>query len=476
MPQIPFVGASYRERSSNLDAQACINLFPVLGESGTAKAVAALYGTPGTRPLVAAPYGPVRAVYAPTDGSSAIVVAGGKVYRLSHTFFTLAEIGDVQQGTGPVSITDNGTQAVIVTGANGYIVDLGANTVTRITDDAFYGANFVDILNGYAIFNRIGTNQFFISAPDALTFDALDFASAESNFEPIVRLIVNHGELLLFKQTVTEIWRASGDVDFPFARDTNAALEQGCAAPWSVAAMDNSVFWLGRNVDGAGIVWRLNGYTPVRVSTDAVEYAIASYADISDAVAYAYQQEGHTFYVLSFPTAGATWVFDAATQLWHQRAYLDPTTGVLGRHRSNCHMYFAGRHIVGDCTSGELYTLDLDYYKDRASDPLPAIRAAAHIADPDYGWIVHNRLQVDIETGVGIASGQGVAPVALLDWSDDGGHTWSNQHAAALGRMGEYRARVRWNRLGRARDRVYRITISDPVKRVIIGAALNPGD
>ena len=237
--------------------------------------------------------------------------------------------------------------------------------------------------------------------------------------------------------------------------------------------MDNTVFWLGKNKDGGGIVWRLNGYTPQRVSTDAIEYAIAKYSTIADARAYAYQQEGHTFYVLTFPSGGATWVYDAATQLWHQRAYLDPDTGTLGRHRSNCHMYYAGLHIVGDFETGDLYALDLDYYQD-GTDPMPSIRAAAYIGGPDYNWIIHNRLQVDFETGVGLVDGQGSAPLVLLDWSDDGGKTWSNQHRGSLGKTGEYLTRVFWTRLGRARARTYRVMISDPVKRVIMGAALNP--
>lgn len=472
MPQIPFVGAAYQERSKNLDAQACINLFPVLGESGTAKAVAGLYGTPGARLILTLDDGPVRGMHPPTNGGDAIVVSGSSVYRLSKTFGA-TKISSIVSASGLVAIADNGTQAVIAAGSNGYLVDLASNAVTAINDEAFYGASSVDILNTYMIFNRPGTNQFYVSGANEVTFDALDFASAESNFEQIVRLLVNHDELILFKQTVTEIWRPSGSIDFPFARDTNAAIEQGCAAPWSVVSMDNSVFWLGQNQEGGGIVWKLNGYTPQRVSTDAIEYAIAKYSTIADAQGYAYQQEGHTFYVLTFPTAGATWVFDAATQMWHQRAYLDPSNGKLGRHRSNCHMYYGGLHLVGDYATGAISALDLDYYQD-GTDPMPAIRAAAHVADPDYTWIVHNRLQVDMETGVGLNDGQGSDPIVLLDWSNDGGHTWSNQHPATLGRIGNYRARVRWNRLGRARDRVYRITITDPVPRVILGAALNP--
>src|SRR5438067_9543294 len=129
MPQIPFVGASYRERSSNLDAQACINLFPVLGESGTAKTGQALYGTPGTRPLVAAPTGPVRGMHRPSDGSAAIVVSGSTVYRLSLKM-ELTAIGSVDALVTPVVISDNGTQAVIVTGTAGWLVDLAADKVT----------------------------------------------------------------------------------------------------------------------------------------------------------------------------------------------------------------------------------------------------------------------------------------------------------------------------------------------------------
>jgi hypothetical protein len=472
MPQIPFVGASYRERSSNLDAQVCINLMPVLGESGTAKAVRALIGTPGMRPLAQAAVGAVRALHNPSSGGDAIVVSGAAVYRMN-TAFVLTQIGTIDAGTAPAIIADNGQQAMIVTGQNGYVVDLTTYTLTTIADEAFYGASAVDLLLTYLILNKPGSNVFYITGSNAVTFDALDFSSADSNAEPIVRHIVTHNSIFFLKRTVAEIWRPTTALDFPFARDTNASIEQGCAAPGSVVKMDNSVFWLGANESGGGIVWRLNGYTPQRVSTDAIEFAIAGYGNISDAIAYTYQQEGHTFYVLTFPNGDATWVYDAATQMWHQRAYLDPNTGKFGRHRSNCHMFFAGQHVVGDYANGQLYALDLDYVMD-GTDPLVAVRAASHITGGDYQMVVHNRVQVDMEMGRAPASGQGAAPVALLDWSDDGGHTWSNQHAAPLGALGQYMARARWNRLGRSRDRVYRLTISDPVKRVILGASLNP--
>lgn len=473
MPQIAFVSGSYTEASKNLDCQACINLFPAMGESGTAKVVRALYGTPGTRPLVTSADGTVRGMHPPTSGGAAIVVIGSTIYRMS-TDFVLTSIGLADELTTPVKIDDNGLQAVIVTGPRGYVVDLKTNKVTQINDEAFYGADNVDFLNTYAIFNKPGTNVFYVSGSNEITFDALDFATAESNYEPIITHLVNHDQIIFFKQSVTEIWRPSGNADFPFVRDTNASIEHGCEARDSVASLDNTVFWLGKNVDGGGIVYRLQGYTPTRVSTSAIEAEILTYSTREDAVAYAYQQAGHTFYVLSFPSGNATWVYDVSTGMWHQRAYLNPRTGTLGRHRSNSHMFFAGLHVVGDYENGNIYALDLNYFMDGASDPLPAIRSAAHISNGDYIWLIHNRLQVDIESGVGIENGQGIAPVAYLDWSNDGGHTWSNKHVADVGAIGEYSTRLRWSRLGRARDRVYRLTMSDPVKRVILGASLNP--
>lgn len=473
MAQFPLVGGAYLSRSLNLDAQRCINLMPVLGESGTAKAVRALFGTPGLRRLLTlSGSGGVRAEYAPSNGGDAIVVRGSTVYRLT-TALVATSVGSIDTETTPVSIADDGVIAVLVTGTRGYVLNLVSNTLTQITSAAFYGAARVGYSDTFFIFERPGTNQFYIAEQSGgvLTFDALDFGVTESNAEPIVAHVINHGEVFLFKSTVTEVWRNTGNADFPFGRDGNAAIEQGCAAAHSIAEADNTVFWLGRDKNGQGVVWRMNGYTPQRVSHDGVEFAIQGYDDISDAVAYAYQQEGETFYVLNFPSAGKTWVYGLKAQLWHERAWKNPTTGDFNRHRSNCHMFFAGLHIVGDWEDGRLYALDLDYFSDDG-DPLVALRASPHIFDGDYKRIRYRSVQVDIEAGVGLVTGQGIDPQMMLRWSDDGGHTWSNQRTVSIGLIGGYKARARARRLGVGRDRVFEVSISDPVKRVILGGAV----
>lgn len=461
----PFVGPSYRARSGNLSAQSCVNLYL---EKNELTGKFCLIGTPGKRRLTTlGGTGGCRASYVPAKGD-AIVVQGNSVFRV-HTDWTSTFVGLLSTSSGPVSITDNGTAAVLVDGPFGYILTLATNTIAMISDPAFYGADKVGYLDNYFVFNKPNTQEFYITLLGTTNFNALDFASAEGAPDNLVSLIVDHRELWLFGSTSTEIFTNTGAADFPIERLSGAFLEHGCAAAHSVAKMDNTVFWLGADDRGSGIIWRAQGYTPARVSTHAMEFAIASYARIDDAVAYTYQQEGHSFYVLNFPTANKTWAFDAASNEWGERSYFD-ASGMTNRDRSNCHMFFNGTHVIGDWNDGRLYALDLDYQFDD-TDLIQAIRAAQTISNGGNMQFFH-AFQIEMEEGFGLQTGQGTDPQAMLDWSDDGGHTWSNKVYKSMGKVGQYRRRVRWTRLGRAYDRIYRVTITDPVKRVIIGALL----
>jgi hypothetical protein len=197
----------------------------------------------------------------------------------------------------------------------------------------------------------------------------------------------------------------SGNADQPIERIQGAFIEHGCAAPQSVAKLDNTVFWIGRDSNGQGTVWRANGYTPQRISTHAIEYALQSYSQISDAIAYTYQQDGHAFYVLTFPQANKTWCYDAATGAWHERSYRNTTTGNDERHRSNCLIYFGGVHVVGDYADGRVYALDPDYYTDDG-DPLVSVRTCPVVSNSP-NRLFHQCLTIEIEEGVGL---DGLAP------------------------------------------------------------------
>lgn len=470
----PLVGGSFLLRSRVLDSQRCLNFFPVGTESGTAKAPSALYGTPGLRRLLTLTgTGGIRALYVPSKGD-AIAVRGPRVYRVDRAW-TPTLVGLIADLNSIVSIADDGSTAVLVDGPHGYKLSLTPNTLEQITDESFRGADAVYWINTVFVFNAPGTSQFYTTEGDGVTFNALDYADATSNAEPLVRHIVNHRELVLFKKTTAEIWRAGGAPDFFFLPDTNASIEKGCDAKNSVVDMDNTIYWLGGDADGGGIVWRLNGYTPQRVSNEGLEYAIAGYGDVSDAEAYSYQQEGHTFYVLTFPTANATWSYDVSTGLWHERAYRNPVSAAWGRHRSRCHMFYAGLHVVGDYEDGRIYALDLDHMYDD-TDPLVSLRSAPHLSSARGNEIRYNALHVDLEAGVGLETGQGSDPILMVRWSNDGGRTWSSIKSVRMGAIGETHKHVMIDRLGMGRDRVFEISISDPVKRAILGGTVDAVD
>jgi hypothetical protein len=317
---------------------------------------------------------------------------------------------------------------------------------------------------------------------------------------------VDHREVWLFGQNSTEVWYDAGLPDFPLSRIQGAFIEIGCAAPFSVAKLDNGVFWLSSDARGRGMVYRSNGYAGVRISTHSVEWQIQQYTDISDAVAYTYQQDGHAFYVLNFPSADITWVYDVATQAWHQRAgWLN---NAYTRHRGNCQMAFNGQIVIGDYLGGQIYAYDPTVYTEAGSVQkwLRSWRALP-TGTNNLRRSTQHTLQLDCESGVGLSgylfedyaalaaesgafitteSGvdisaisftptQGTNPQVMLRWSDDGGHTWSSEHWRSMGKLGETGHRVIWRRLGmtmKLRDRVYEISGTDPVKIAIMGAEL----
>jgi hypothetical protein len=537
----PILGSAYVARSINAADNRMVNLFPeVIPEGG--KEAAFLNRAPGLNFLQTVGTGPIRGLWAhQTNGSDFFVVSGNGFYKLTGLNATPTLLGAVA-GTGPVSIADNGTQLFIAANGPSYIYNEVTNVFAQITDPDFAGAVTVAYLDGYFVFNQPNSQIIWVSQLlDGTSVDPLDFASAEGSPDGVVGLIADHRELWVFGTDSVEVWYNSGAADFPLTRIQGAFNEIGCVSAYTIAKMDNGLFWLGTDARGQGIVYRANGYTGVRISTHAIEYAIAQYGNISDAIAYTYQQEGHAFYVLTFPSGNATWVYDVATQAWHERAGL--SNGEFMRHRSNCQCNFGGNIIVGDFENGNIYTFDLDVYADNGGIQkwLRSWRALP-TGQNNLKRTAQHSLQLDCETGVGLnlypaydsenidtesgldlvaeyvqtflatqsgdtlttEAGDGFEPLGqyelsdedisgynlvtnsylaapgynpqvMLRWSDDGGHTYSNEHWASIGKIGAYGHRTFWRRLGmtlKLRDRVYELSGTDPVKIAIVGAEL----
>jgi len=472
--QTPILGASYVARSINAADNRMVNMFPEMTPDN-GQTAAFLNRAPGLEFLQTVGTGPIRALWAhQTNGSDFYVVSGGEVYKLNNMTSAPTLIGAVS-GTGPVSIADNGSQIFFACNPDGFIYNEVTNVFAQITDPDFPGAVTVGYLDGYFVFNEPDSQRVWVtSLLDGLSVDPLDFASAEGSPDGLVGLIVDHREAWLFGTDSVEVWYDAGLPDFPLTRIQGAFNEIGCVAAFSIAKLDNGLFWLGTDARGQGIVYRANGYTGQRISTHAIEYAIAQYGDISDAIAYTYQQEGHAFYVLTFPSGDATWVYDVSTQAWHERAGWD--NGEFVRHRSNCQCNFGGNIIVGDYENGNIYKFSLDIYADNGGIQkwLRSWRALP-TGQNNLKRTAHHSLQLNCESGVGLNDGQGSDPQAMLRWSDDGGHTWSNEHWSPMGKIGAYYQRVFWRRLGmtlKLRDRVYEVSGTDPVKIAIMGAEL----
>lgn len=393
------------------------------------------------------------------------VVAGGALYEVSNRFVP-TRLGSVVSRSGPVSMVAGLNQLCIVDGDRGYLFNLNTNTFSQITDTDFEGASVVQYVDGFFVFVRPDSQQWYISdIDDANDIDALDFVSAEAYPDNLVSCVVTQRELWMMGAQSIEVWSNIGGSAFPFARISGAIVEIGCMAPFACTQIDNTVMWLGRDKHGSGMVYRAEGYRPVRVSTYAVEEALKQSTDLENAVAYAYQQNGQTFWALNAPGLSSTWVYDLSAGQWHERC--DLSAGELIPHRATHHAFAHGFNLVGDA-SGYLYSLDFDTYTNDG-DVLYRERTTPHQATPARNRIFFSEFRLDVEVG---KTPQGEQPLIELRWSDDGGETWGAWLARSLGRVGEYTTRVNWPRPGAARDRVWQIRTTSNARASIVGAAV----
>jgi len=408
----PILGGTYVARSVNAADSRMVNLFPEAVPEG-GKEPAFLNRAPGLKLLANMGDGPIRGLW--QFGGYGYAVSGEVLYKID-SIWNVSPIGTVAGSSGPVSMSDNGTQLFIACNGPSFIYNSLTLQFKQIDDPDFPGAVTVGYLDGYFVFNEPNSQRLWItSLQDGTSIDPLDFASAEGSPDGLVSILVDHREAWLFGTNSVEVWYDSGAADFPLSPVQGAFNEVGCIAAFSVAKLDNGIFWLGADARGRGIVYRANGYTAQRVSTHAVEWQIQQYGNLSDAIAYTYQQDGHSFYVLIFPSANTTWVFDVATSLWHERAAF--INGSFTRHRSNCQMSFSNEVVVGDHELGNIYAFDLDVFSDNGEVQkwLRSWRALPTGAN-DLKRTAQHSLQLDAETGA--INSDVTTPIISIDVSN----------------------------------------------------------
>lgn len=491
MEPVRLRGGAYKARSVIANAQRCVNLFPEPNpEENQPAAPMTLYGTPGLRELGSIDsQGRWRGLYRATDGQL-FGVKNQSVYYIDPAW-NRTVIGTIAPGTGPVSMKDNGLGTlVLVDGTiNGYTVDLETHSFAQISDPAFYGADRVDYLGTYLLFNRPGTNQFYTSLSNSVSFSALDIAAKSGGPDPISSLIVVNKAAFIEGLFTGEVWNLSGSGDFPLAPVENVMIQHGSIATHSISQADAYAFWLAQNDQGKGIAMMLDGYNAKRISNHALEVEWQQYQTLSDAIGFTWQQGGHVFYTLVFPQADKTYTFDLATGQWHQWAWVD-NNGKLHRTRVNCCTFAYGVNVGGDYSNGKLYALDPEKYTDDGQ-PIVRIRTFPHLMDKG-NRVIYSQFLADMEIGsvpghalediqvtdfnwdfnddFGANPSTLQAPRASLRTSTTRGASWGNPVARKIGSTGQYGSFPYWGPLGCARDMVFELSWSVPGPVALNGA------
>lgn len=488
MPPFSIVGPSYSSQSVNADCQITRNWYPEQIESGMGKAKVALYGTPGKKIFCTLLGNQHRGSIEIND--RAFVICSTNFYEVfANGTFNL--IGQVLDDFKLGSMTASPQQVLFCAGGGLYVFYLQAvgavpaGTFVKVNPAFFVapdGSNGpiskVAYIDGFFLVLLANSQTFYYSTPaDAASWPGLQKNIVSVFSDNIVDMQALHRQLYLLGRKKSVVYYDSGSSS-QFDVIPGSDMEVGAAGLDTSCILDNTLFWLARDSRGVGMLNRAQGYTPARVSNHAVEFAWQGYLRqygqnaISDARTYAYQEDGHSFCQIYFPTANKTWVYDVATGWFHERQFSQGITA--SADRAQTHMEAFGKHLVGDWKSGNLYDQSINYVDDFGTS-IQRLRRATHISNENK-WTYFSELIIDMECGIAgqppLLDGNGNprAPEIMLRWSDDFAHTWSNEYQLSFGQAGQYKQRMRKSRMGRARDRVFEISTSDPVPARIINA------
>ena len=456
---IPLFGVGLQGKSPTVTAQRRLNVYYEF-QPEEDKTRVAIYGTPGLSAYLSSLGDtPVRGWIA--IGDVYYVVHRGMFYEVNNAGTTTSR-GTLNTGSGRVDISYDGTVILIVDGTNGYTYTVASTTFAQISDVDFpNGATTCTWLEGeFAV--EDGTD-FFIS-PDGTNWDATEFATAESAPDGIVRVYSDHGEIVVFGAVTTEFWGNTEAVNFPFAPNKGATQEYGLAAKWSLTKFNGALAAVMKNKTGEVQIMQINGYIPTPISNQELDSIINNYGTVADATAYSYMLGGHPMLQVNFPSADKSWLYDASTKVWSELE-----SGLDGnRHRGEMHLDYLNKPRIADYETGNIYTLDADVYTDNG-ETIPREIIGRHFF-AEYENVIVRELQVDMETGVGLITGQGSDPQCMLSISKDNGHTFGNELWKDIGAIGKYLSRVVWRRLGIGRDWVFKFRVTDPIKFVMTGA------
>ena len=469
--KLPVIGGAYKQRYQDLNAQTCKNLYPVIDKAG-AYNVGALNPTPGFKSLGSAGSGVVRQLFDYKNNLYGVI--GNKFYSITvdSTALTASftERGTLNTSEGYVGIAGNNVEELIIVdgSSTAYLFETDTNTFSTIVDADCPGGNTVVHIDGYFILNRPDESAAnHCEVGDGGNWVSTSTATAEASPDKLVAVYEHKNQLYLMGSKTIEVWYNNANATgFAFNRYPNALIQRGCGAKASPALLNGNLIWL----DERGFVVMNENYNATIVSSEPVSDAIQGYSTIDDAIGFSYSDEGHLFYVLVFPTEKTCWCFDPVTSEWHERTSIDPINPPkLREFVVNCHTYHKGLNIIGSAYDNQIHLMSGDY-QDEAGNPIIRERTT-QVAHSNRDLVSIASLDLKVEAGrTPLLSGQGSEPSILMQYSKDGGYTWSSELTRSLGKQGQYDKRVRFNRLGSGREWLFRFRMSDPVDMVLIDA------
>lgn len=480
-----FCGPAYQGQAASANAQALINWYLETSEAPNAKSQFQLLPTPGSKVFATLANIGVRGVFTTnpqTSAERAFAVAGNTLYELSSAGVGTSR-GTVVNDSKPVSWAFNGTQILVASGGVPNVFTLGTNAFTTPALPFSEAVPQVRYVDGYGIALRAGTKSFNISGiNDFTSWNGSDFGTVSVFPDNLISMGGDHRQIIFHGLKKTIVYYNDGTATFPFSPVPGSGLiEQGAGSVFGNATLDSTEYWWGQDENGAAMAWRLAGYSPQRISTEHIEYVVNLYPQWTDVECFSMQYQGHTWFVSRFPSAngglGETWVYDVKMGSWFKWSFFQ--NGQHQSHRSRCHAFAFGKHLVGDPNSGNIYQLDVAQasgtawsFADDAGSAIKRVRRSPYSGSGQAKWDYFPRLEVQADMGLGpippLTDGAGNArgPQLMLRWSNDNAQTWSNEYSRSFGQRGNYGTRVFWQRLGRAwglLGRVWELSCSDPV-------------
>jgi len=478
--EIPFVGQAYTLDTIDISGQRCVNLYPEIYNDGNTKISTSLRSTAGLTQFgsigdINSPYRGFHlastGAFFGVDGASfrSISTAGVGTLRLTLTTGLSKADSAIVRMADSLDNSDEVNVLIVDGSATGNIWNITTSTATTIdATDNYPGGTHVAQIGGYFIVNKPNTlTALFSAINNPSSWNTLNTISKEATTDNINGLIAHNGRLWLFGDQSYQVHQATGNANNPFLSIGGTDRNIGLEAPDSLAENGKAVFWLGSNSSGFGQIYMSQGFDAMAITTIPLEREIQAYTSTTDAEGFCFQQDGHDFYQISFPTDNKTWVYDLTTGMWHERSYRNPASSVDERHRARVQGFFNGKNYFGDWDLGLVYESNPLDYTDNG-DTIIRNRTS-----PIY-WnalerVYYDSIQVDLQTGVGLTTGQGSDPLAMLESSNDSGHTYGNKMYIKTGKVGEFFTRVKINRQGMSRNRVYRLTYSEPTPFTVLG-------